>query len=355
MNSLEIVLAKLRKTSILLFIFPSVAIIFSLIIHNFFVTFKFQPQAYYKNFSSNLTEIICDEKNNFCSDVKYIIEVENNDIFDCIKNETIIYYIYNNNKYDWKDFEPIYISLNYDKKKFSKIVFNQIDKKNISCIKNSKFFPFYKTFKSISYFIHKIKNYEKFSFGTSEAVNPFFYGETSISNIVKRLPVAYFFKPLIYISSLLMMLYWYFNNLTAKNIQNASKNFYFFYFGILSAIFLILHVTFLGLDIDNKFFHKIRKIIIVLFILFEIISQVLLVLNLRKNLAKYKLYISKKILSLKYYLISFMVLATTVILFILTFFDLSNKFDYFLEWNYFLILLFFYLLSFFLWKIKLNH
>lgn len=352
MISLAIVLKRLKKTSLLLFIFPSVAIIFSLIIHNLLVSFKYQPQLFYKNFSSNLKVIFCDEKNNFCSDVSYIHDVGNLDLFDCIKNETIFYFHYDDNKYLEKDFLQIFNDTNYNKKKFTKITFNQIDKENITCIKNSKFFNFYNNFKSISNYIHKIKNHEKFTYGTSEVVNPFFYGETSISNIVKRLPLAYFFKPLIYISALLMMLYWYLNNLTAKNIQNTSKNLYFFYFGILSAIFLIFHVTFLGLNIENKLFHKIRRIIIVLFILFEIISQLLLVINLRKNLEKYKPYISRKVLSLKYYLISFMIIVTMLILFILTFFDLSSRFDYFLEWNYFLILLFFYLLSFFLWKIN---
>ena len=212
----------------------------------------------------------------------------------------------------------------------------------------------YDNFKSLANLVYKIKKTEKFSFGTSKMVNPFFFGETSISNIVKRLPLAYFFKPLIYISSFLMILYWYYNNLAAKNIQNRSKNFPFFYFGILSSIFLFFHVTFLGSNIENELFQKIRRLIIVLFILFEIISQVLLVINLRKNLEKFQVYISKKVLSLKYYLISFMVMITIIILTILSLFDLSSKFDYFLEWNYFLILLFFYLLSFFLWKVKIN-
>jgi hypothetical protein len=151
-----------------------------------------------------------------------------------------------------------------------------------------------------------------------------------------------------------MIIYWYLNNKIARQILKIDRNFIFFIFGTLSAIFLFFHVFFLGANIEGEIFKKLRRLIIVLFILFEIIAQLLLVLNLKKNINKFNFIISSKILFLKYMLISFMILATIIILTILTLYDLSSAFDYFLEWNYFSILLFFYLLSSLLWKNKFN-
>ena len=66
-----------------------------------------------------------------------------------------------------------------------------------------------------------------------------------------------------------------------KNILfKSSKT--FFYFGICSCIFLILHAIFLGLDIESILFKKMRRVIIILFIFFELLSQVYLTRNLFK-------------------------------------------------------------------------
>ena len=42
----------------------------------------------------------------------------------------------------------------------------------------------------------------------------------------------------------------------------------FFYFGIISCIFLILHASFLGVDLESELFQKFRRVVIVTFILF---------------------------------------------------------------------------------------
>ena len=52
-------------------------------------------------------------------------------------------------------------------------------------------------------------------------INPFLYGETSISNIAKRYPVNYFFKTLIFILSITLFLYWkQFNSFFPNNSIN---------------------------------------------------------------------------------------------------------------------------------------
>ena len=57
-----------------------------------------------------------------------------------------------------------------------------------------------------SFFEYLANNKKNFSLGTSSSVNPLIYGETSISNIVKRYPVKFVFKPLIYLSVFLMII-----------------------------------------------------------------------------------------------------------------------------------------------------
>ena len=186
--------------------------------------------------------------------------------------------------------------------------------------------------------------------GTAETVNPMINGETSISNIVKRFPINYLFKPLMYLSVILMILYWYSYNLVLNKIFEAKRINVFFIFGFLSAVFLLLHVFFLGKVYDVKIYTQIRRSYIVFFILFELLAQAYLLSFIWKKRRELKNYFFNFILVLKLIFVSFVCISTTLILVILIFYDLSPKIDYALEWNYFLILLIYYLLSFFIWK-----
>ena len=78
-----------------------------------------------------------------------------------------------------------------------------------------------------------------------------------------------------------MIFYWKNYNFLFKKILNKEKN-YFFYFGIFSAIFLFLHVLFLGMEIENKIFAQLRRSIMVFFILSELFAQISLTRQLFK-------------------------------------------------------------------------
>ena len=151
-----------------------------------------------------------------------------------------------------------------------------------------------------------------------------------------------------------MFFYWknnlnLFNELENKNIlAKFSKK--FFYFGILSCIFLALHTIFLGLDIDSKLFSKMRRLIIILFIIFEILAQIYLTKNLFKFRVELKKYIHPLILKIKIIFVVIVFLTTCIAFTILAFDDPSTVFKHTLEWNYFAFLLLFYLLSWLLWK-----
>ena len=218
------------------------------------------------------------------------------------------------------------------------------------CILNSNLLTIYKILPKLFVFIEKIRSNKKYQPATHQSINPFIYGETSISNIVKRYPVNIIFKPLLYLSSLLMIAYWLNYNKIFKEITEIQKIQKFAIFGIASSILLFLHIIFLGTTIDNEIFNKIRKLILVLFILCEIIAQFLLTRRLYLSIRKIESYIFRAVLNLKIIFVSILVITSIVILSILAVYNFTSKIDYILEWNYFLFLLFFYLLSSIMWK-----
>ena len=147
-----------------------------------------------------------------------------------------------------------------------------------------------------------------------------------------------------------MILYWLTYQRIFWSITEIKKINKFTIFGTLSGVFLFFHIFFLGTTIDNEIFNKIRKLILVLFILFEILAQFFLTKRLYLNFNKFNKYISQKILHIKIIFVSLIVISSVFIIGILSFNDLDSKIDYILEWNYFALLLVFYLLSALMWK-----
>ena len=224
---------------------------------------------------------------------------------------------------------------------------------NERCIKNSKFLYFLlRNFNFLEKIL--ITGQENNQSGFSKIKNPYLYGEVSISRTARYFPSTLIFKPLIILSAIFLLLYWknnlnLFTELKNKNIlNNFSKN--FFYLGVLSCIFLILHALLLGVEFDSKVFHKIRKLIIILFIFFEVFAQIFLTTNLFKFREELKKYIHSLILKIKIIFIVAVSFATCIAFTILIFSEPSNAFKHVLEWNYFSFLLLYYLLSRLLWK-----
>ena len=215
------------------------------------------------------------------------------------------------------------------------------------CIKYSNIYFIYKLFPNLLDLYTKIKS--STTFGTSIIVNPFIDGETSISNIAKRYPFNYIFKPFLFLSSLLMMVYWlgYFA-FFKKNGLN--KNNSFVYFGCLSAFFLFLHVLFLGSNPDIPNFNELRRLVIVLFIFFELISEFLLARKIYLNKEFLYSMMKKSIILSKIIFVYVAVLITIISLTYMALFDQTQKFNNVLEWNYFIFLIFFYALSVVIWK-----
>ena len=221
---------------------------------------------------------------------------------------------------------------------------------NKFCIKNSNYYNIYKKFPFIFEFLSNLKSNNKYAAATSETVYPFLYGESSISNIVKRFPINYLFKPLLYISSILMMMYWLYYQKIFNLFEKEKRINKFLIFGVTSSIFLFFHVLFLGMEIENEIFRKLRRLIIVLFIFCELAAQFFLARRIYICRTLILSYTFKPVLYLKIAFVATIILISILIIGILNFYNLPPSVDYFLEWNYFLVLLFFYLLSSIMWK-----
>ena len=92
-----------------------------------------------------------------------------------------------------------------------------------------------------------------------------------------------------------------------------------------------------------------RRVVLLLFIIFEIIAQGILVYHFFKLREKIQELINKKILILKAILVS--VLSTVAILSLPILISKGNThFKHALEWNYFVGVILFYLFTRFLWK-----
>lgn len=237
--------------------------------------------------------------------------------------------------------------------KIKSVIFKQGKIKNDQCVKNYTFvYLLLNNFSALDKILVNAK--EKNSSGFAKIKNPYFYGQVSISRTARFFPAILIFKPLIILSAFLLFVYWknnlnLFNELKNKNILvNFSKK--FFYFGIFSCIFLMFHAIFLGLNFDSKLFGITRKLIIILFIFFEIFAQILLTKNLFEFKEKLKEYINPLILKIKIIFVITIFSISCAAFSILVFGDPSTEFKLILEWNYFSFLLLYYMFSRLLWK-----
>ena len=182
---------------------------------------------------------------------------------------------------------------------------------------------------------------------------PYIDGGTSISRTARNYPTWLIFKPGMIITAFMLIRYWGLNKKLLTELNYENKNFInlFFYFGVLSAFFLIFHSIFLGIKFDNEFYKLFRKLILLLFIIFEICAQSFLVVSLYKNLNKISGFINKKMLNLKAILVSTLVIVTVVCAPIVAQ-EGNVQFKHALEWDYFLGVIFFYCLTFLMWKKK---
>ena len=186
--------------------------------------------------------------------------------------------------------------------------------------------------------------------GRSNFTIPYLDGSLSISRASRTFPQYLIFKPFMIVTAILLCFYWYKNNILINYFKNTGfKKNNFMIFGILSAVFLMVHSILLGLETDIKIFKFLRRVVLVSFIIFELIAQSMLVINFYKLKTKLKDFFNPNIFKLKILLVSILLLVAVLSI---PFLIMSGNihFKHGLEWNYFIGVILFYLLTSLFWK-----
>ena len=178
---------------------------------------------------------------------------------------------------------------------------------------------------------------------------PYLDGSLSISRASRTFPQYLIFKPAMILTAVLLYFYWKNNNNLINKYKSTNINYKFKTFGILSAVFLALHSIFLGIKFDIQIYKLLRRVVLLLFIIFEIIAQGILVYQFYKIKDQLSELINKKVLILKIVLVSILGAVAIFSLPILLNKD-NTHFKHALEWNYFVGVILFYLFSRFFWK-----
>jgi len=177
---------------------------------------------------------------------------------------------------------------------------------------------------------------------------PYLDGSLSISRASRTFPQYLIFKPAMFLTAVLLFIYWKNNNQLINNLNSSNLNYKFKTFGILSAIFLVVHSILLGVKFDIQIYKLFRRVVLLLFIIFEIIAQGILVYHFYKLKLKLEKLVNKRVLILKIILVSILALVGVLSLPILIAKG-NTHFKHALEWNYFVGVISFYLLSRFFW------
>ena len=186
--------------------------------------------------------------------------------------------------------------------------------------------------------------------GRSGPTFPYIDGGVSISRTARTYPTFLIFKPSMILTSIFLIIYWTKTNKLINFYQNLENNKNLFKtFGILSAVFLIIHSIFLGIKFDYDLYKFFRRFVLLGFILFEIIAQSLLVHRFFKLKSVIYRDINNYVLILKIILVAILVIVA-ITTFPIVVSSGNVHFKHALEWNYFVGVILFYLLTFMFWK-----
>nr|ABZ06798.1 hypothetical protein ALOHA_HF4000141I21ctg1g20 [uncultured marine microorganism HF4000_141I21] len=186
--------------------------------------------------------------------------------------------------------------------------------------------------------------------GRSAFTIPYIDGNVSISRTARTFPAYLIFKPGMFITAILLIKYWRANNKLIQTINNDfSKNKYFLFFGVGSAVCLVIHSLLLGIQFEVDLYKFFRRLVLLAFIIFELVAQAMLINNIIKIRNMIAETINRKILILKIFVVTVLIIIGVLSLPILT----SSGYVHFkhaLEWNFFLGVIIFYLFTFLFWR-----
>ena len=185
--------------------------------------------------------------------------------------------------------------------------------------------------------------------GKSNFTIPYIDGSLSISRAARRFPQYLIFKPAMVLASLILIFYWINYNKLINKIAVTNLDYKFKTFGILSAILLIIHSIFLGIETDLKLIKLLRRVVLVGFIIFELAAQANFLYYLNKLKSKIDPITNINILRIKIAIVILLIVIAIASVPILVQSG-NTHFKHGLEWNYFIGVVFFYFLTYFYWK-----
>ena len=186
---------------------------------------------------------------------------------------------------------------------------------------------------------------------------PYFDGGASISRTARPYPSWLIFKPAMFITAFFLIRYWLYNKKIIEFFNPKHKYIKkVIFFGIASALALIVHSIFFGIKFDNDLYKLFRRVVMLSFIIFEIAAQAYLVATFYSFKDKLNNFINIKFLKLKFALVTSLIIIALISIPIISlpgdyFIGFNLKFfKHALEWDYFIGVISFYLLTFFMWK-----
>ena len=173
---------------------------------------------------------------------------------------------------------------------------------------------------------------------------PVLDGCTSISRTGRYFPVNIFFKFFMFLSGILIILYWHLNLQNFKTKNRLSLINYAYIIGLISIFFLFLYLIFLG---ENNYYRFFRKVGIFIYILFSIIAELILAIIYFKKLNYFNINFTKFKLSLSIFLV---ILGIVLFPFMIMKLENVSEIRNIISWNYFFLIQINYLITFFIWK-----
>jgi len=190
--------------------------------------------------------------------------------------------------------------------------------------------------------------------GRSRFTIPYIDGGASISRTARYFPTYLVFKPAMFLTAYLLFKYWIYNKQIILSIHGNHKYIKkMIFFGIGSAVCLVIHAIFLGIKFDIDAYKLFRRVIMLAFIIFEITAQTYFVLIFYSIKSKLKSFINETYLKCKAVLVSILIFVGILALPLVSM-PGNKHLKHALEWDYFLGVITFYIFTFLLWKKKNN-
>ena len=202
---------------------------------------------------------------------------------------------------------------------------------------------------SVNYHLFEETIFTVDQIGRSGFTIPYLDGSLSISRASRTFPQYLIFKPSMVLASIVLIFYWINYNRLINKIAITNINYKFKIFGILSAILLIIHSIFLGIEADLKIIKFLRRVVLLGFIIFELAAQANFLYYLNKLKSKIDPITNINILRIKIAIVILLIVIAIASVPILVQSG-NTHFKHGLEWNYFIGVVFFYFLTYFYWK-----